>query len=309
MGRARGAAPVAVALGAAALLVGFLGFSDTLNPVDAVLGRRAVITVPDLAGRPQPGAEAELGGLGLDSEVRTSFSLTVPRGTVIGQDPPAGSRIREGSTVELVVSRGVNRVEMPDAVGRPEAEALAPLQEAGVDVTVERTASEKVAEGLVISQDPGPGVVLSGEDEATLVVSDGPEPRPVPDVAGRSVAGASFTLGALGLGVGRVELVDAGDVPEGAVISVDPPAGTVVERDTAVVLRVSAGPAPVAVPQVVGAAADAARAALEGAGFVANVVSGNGGGMGGPVTSQTPVAGTPLRPGQVVTAVVSGPTG
>jgi serine/threonine-protein kinase len=306
MGRARGAAPVAVALGAAALLVGFLGFSDTLNPVDALLGRGAVVAVPDLAGRPQPGAEAELRALGLDPEVRTSFSLTVPRGTVIGQDPAAGSRVREGSVVEIVVSRGVNRVEMPDAVGRPEAEVVDPLREADVDVTVERSASETVAEGLVISQDPGPGVVLSGEDEATLVVSDGPEPRPVPEVTGRSLAGASYTLGVAGLAVGRVEQVESSGVPEGAVISVEPPVGTVVERDTPMVLRVSAGPAPVPVPQVVGTDAAAARAALSGAGFVPNVVSGNGGGMSGPVTSQTPVAGTPLAPGQAVTAVVAG---
>ena len=55
-GRAKGTVPLVAGLCLAALLVGLLGFSSTLNPLDALLGRGAIVTVPDLSGRPQPGA-------------------------------------------------------------------------------------------------------------------------------------------------------------------------------------------------------------------------------------------------------------
>jgi serine/threonine-protein kinase len=306
MGRVRGAGPIVVALGAAALLVGLLGFSDTLNPLDAVLGRRAVVAVPDLTGRPQPGAEAEIRGIGLESEVRTSFSLTVARGTVIGQDPEPGSRIRQGSTVEIIVSRGENRIAMPDGVGRPLSDALVPLEDAGVDVTVERRPSETVADGLVISQEPGPGVQLTGDDDAALVVSDGPTAREIPDLAGRQLAGASYTLGAAGLVVGEVVEVDAAGVPVGAVVGTDPPAGRTVPRDTVLTVQISAGGAPAPVPDLVGTAGPAARDAATAAGFLPNLVSQNGSGVGGAVVSQDPAPGTPMRAGSVLT-LVAGP--
>ena len=299
MSRVRGAVPVAVGLVAAGLLVGLLGFSSTLNPIDAILGRGAVVTVPDLEGRPRPGAEADVTATGLVPEVRTSFSLTGARGTVISQDPPAGSRVREGSKVEIVVSRGVNRVAMPNAVGAPLREVTPPLEEAGVKLDISRTASETVAAGLVISQEPGEGVLVTGEDTATFVVSEGPAPRPVPAVTGLALDGASFQLGKAGMAIGPVTPVDDPSAIPGSVVRTDPTGGTVVNRDTAVKIDVSAGPAPVALGDLVGSTAESASAALTGAGFIPNVIA-QGAGTG-TVASQVPVAGTVLRPGAVVT--------
>jgi len=306
MPRVRGAAPIAAGLVAAALLVGLLGFSSTLNPVDAVLGRGAVVSVPDLSGRPRPGAEAVVRSAGLVPRVRSSFSLTGKRGTVISQSPAAGSRVREGTDVTIVVSRGVNRVAMPDAVGKPLVDVTASLREAGVALKVTRAASETVGADLVISQDPGPGVLVTGEDTATFVVSDGPAPRPVPSVVGVALAGAAFQVGSAGLAVGPVTETDDPAVPVGGVVRTDPPPGTVVPRDSPVAIAVSAGPAPVVLADLTGSTADAARSALTAAGFVPNVIY--QGASTGKVASQQPAAGTSVRPGSVVTVTI-GPGG
>jgi beta-lactam-binding protein with PASTA domain len=302
MSRVRGAAPIAAGLVAAALLVGLLGFSSTLNPVDAILGRGAIVTVPDLAGRAQPGAVAVVRSAGLQPVVRTSFSLTGKRGTVISQSPPAGSRVREGTAVKVVVSRGVNRVAMPDAFGKPLEQVVPPLKAAGVKVKVTRTPSETVGAGLVIKQEPGAGVLVTGEDTASFVVSQGPLPRPVPSVGGVALDGASFQIGKAGLAVGAVTEVDDPSVLVGAVVRTDPPAGTVLPRDTAVTVAVSAGPPPVAVPDLAGRTPDAATAALNVAGFTPNVIYRGS----GSVTAQDPPAGTVARPPAVVTVTVGG---
>jgi len=303
MDRVKGAAPLAVALIGAGLLVALLGFSSTLNPLDAILGRGAIVTVPDLVGRPQPGAEADLRSEGLVPKVRTSYSLTGTRGTVIAQDPPAGSRLREGKPVTVVVSRGVNRVEMPDAVGRPLRQVRGPLDEAGVKLKVSRVHSEEVAEDVVISQTPGPGVIVSGEDPVTLVVSKGPADRAVPDVTGVGLDGAAFLLGKAGMTIGAVNPTDDASAPVGSVIATDPPAGKVVARDTPVVVAQAAGKPPVAVPDVMGRTANDASAVMTQLGLIPNVIRQGGADA---VTAQEPAAPTPLRPGQVVTLRIGG---
>lgn len=307
MRRVRGAAPVVVALVLALLSVGLLGFSSTLNPIDALLGRGAIVSVPDVVDAPRPRAEAEVEEVGLVAEVTEAFSLSAPRGTVIAQTPDGGERVREGTEVELVVSRGANRVQMPDAVGQPFDEVAAPFREAEIPLEVERVPSERIERGIVIEQSPGPGIQVTGLDRVAFVVSDGPSDRPVPDVLGRSLDAAGFELGRSGLTLGEVTEVDDPTVPAGAVVSADPPPGTEVAIETPVDVSVSLGPAPVPVPAVTETSEQTARNALQRDGFVvalaARLVGPDGAGLGA-VFEQYPEPGTPLRPGQTVTIVV-----
>jgi serine/threonine-protein kinase len=298
MARARGATALGIGLLLAAAMTVLLGWSPTLDPVDAIAGRGAIVSVPDLAGLSEPRAVADLEVEGLSPRIERAFSLTVPRGAVISQDPRPGARVREGTDVEVVLSSGISRVEMPDAVGRPLAEVVGPFEDAGVDYLVERVPSEEVDDGVVVEQSPEPGRRVTAQDPVRFVVSTGPEDRPVPDVAGLAPEGAAFALGRAGLSVAEVRLVDDTSRPKGAVVSTEPAAGAVVPRGTAVVVSVSAGPPPVPVPAVVGLGVDEASDALEALGLVPNVVGAGAG--GGTVAVQDPPAPTPLRPGSIV---------
>jgi serine/threonine-protein kinase len=305
--KVRGLVPLAGAFLVIAAAIALFGFSGTLNPIDALLGRGRVVTVPDFTGRALPGARAEAEDLGLEPTTRTSFSLTAPRGSIISQDPEGGERVRSGEPIELVVSNGANRVEMPEAVGRPLAEVTPPLEDAGVPYEVVEVPSETVADGVVVAQAPAAGVQVTGDDTVRLEVSTGPQVRPVPAVVGLALEGASFQLGGAGLLLGAVTYLDDPAVPAGAVISTDPPAETPVARDTAVALAVSNGPAPVPVPDVTNILEGPATSKLEAAGFVVDVAGrllavGDAG--EGNVYEQSPAAGTPLRPGEPVTIVV-----
>ncbi len=307
MRRARGAVPLTVALILTALAMLLLGFSSTLNPVDALLGRGAVVVLPDLSGDTEARATARVQDLNLEPEIARAFSLTAPPGTVIGQSPLPDERVREGTTVELIVSRGARRVEMPDAVGRPFDEIEPVFTDAGIPLEVEYTPTERVPEGEVMAQDPGPGVVVTGEQTITFEVSAGPAPRPVPEVAGRSLDAASFELGVAGLVPGEVVEFDTGDVPVGAVIGTDPPAGEVVAIDTEITVVVSAGPAPVPVPDLTNGGERAALDTLDVLGFevlIASRLVGPGEPGAGAVFDQYPEAGTLWRPGEPVTIVV-----
>ena len=305
--KVRGLVPLAGALLIIAASIALFGFSGTLNPVDALMGRDRIVTVPDFSGRALPGARAEAQDLGLEVTTRTSFSLTAPRGSIIGQDPEPGERVRSGTDLELVVSNGTNRVEMPEAVGRPLVEVTPPLEDAGVTLEVTEVPNELLPDGVVVSQQPAAGVQVTGEDVVRLEVSTGPAVRPVPNVVGLALEGAAFQLGDAGLLLGTVTQVDDPNAPPGAVVSSDPPAETPVPRDTPVALVVSNGAAPVEVPDVTNILEGPATSRLEGAGFVVDVAGrllGIGDTGKGNVYEQSPAAGTLLRPGQVVTIVV-----
>lgn len=307
MSRVRGALPLGVSIAVLMAAAAFLAWSNTLNPIDALMGRGAVVTVPDVVGRPQPRAVAELEEAGLDVQVVSAFSLQVPRGSVVGQDPHPGERIREGEVVELAVSRGAHRVEMPDAVGHRLSEVRAPLDDADIPLEIVEVPHERVGKGIVISQSPDPGIMVTGDDTPRFEVSSGPAERPVPEVLGLSLHAAAFRLGDAGLTVGEVTFIDHPSVPSGAVASVDPAVGAMLPRDAAVDVVISNGPTPVAVPRVVNTTSARATDQLEALGFVvatATRLVGPDGQGAGAVFEQFPEAGSKLRPGEVVTIVI-----
>ena len=79
-------------------------------------------------------------------------------GTVVGQEPRAGARVGENTTVTLSVSNGTASIGVPSVIGLPEADASDLLKGQGFGI---KTASQDVADpsldGLVLTQDPEGG--------------------------------------------------------------------------------------------------------------------------------------------------------
>jgi serine/threonine-protein kinase len=193
---------------------------------------------------------------------------------------------------------------VPNVTGKPVQAALAVLQNAGFDPSIERTTSDAPVD-RVIRQDPQPGEKAKDGSEVTLTVSQGPGNRAVPDVVGRSRDSAVKALEKAGFKV-RERRRTSASVADGDVISTTPPAATQVQIGSTITLVVSKGPAQVAVPDVVGQPSDSARAALSNAGFaVAVAEQENDKADPGTVLAQDPAAGTRLAKGETVTLTVA----
>lgn len=67
-------------------------------------------------------------------EVDGRYSSTVPRGTVMNQDPRPNSKLQPGSTVTIVVSLGPRTFPLPNVVGLPTETARAKLAARGLTV-------------------------------------------------------------------------------------------------------------------------------------------------------------------------------
>jgi eukaryotic-like serine/threonine-protein kinase len=197
-----------------------------------------------------------------------------------------------------------NKREVPNVTGKPVQAALAILQNAGFDPTVERTPSDAEV-GIVLRQDPQPNEQATDGAEVSLVVSDGPGTKPVPEVTGQPFDKAQKTLTDAGFKV-QQRSANSEDVAKGKVIETSPSAQTPVDVGSTVIVTVSAGREQVAVPNVVGQAREDARSTLEQAGFVVDVKEQEDTSHDpGTVLSQSPAAETKLVTGKKVTITVA----
>src|SRR3954467_1689098 len=93
------------------------------------------LKVPNVIGLDISTAEQRLRQSGFESEQGdTRFHATAPKGTVLDQTPPAGSKDAAGTKVMLAVSGGQRRAVVPNVVGMTRPDAERALDQAGLDV-------------------------------------------------------------------------------------------------------------------------------------------------------------------------------
>lgn len=142
-----------------------------------------LVTVPDLVRKTLQEAQLALEGAGLQAgTLQEGHDEIAKAGTVIRQDPPAGSRVPLDTPVLLVISRGPAQVEMPSVVGRTLADARQLLEERGLVITHLRTLATTAAEpGTVLEQSPPAATPLRpGTVQIILTVSARPGEESAP---------------------------------------------------------------------------------------------------------------------------------
>ncbi|GAA4048179.1 Stk1 family PASTA domain-containing Ser/Thr kinase [Streptomyces shaanxiensis] len=197
--------------------------------------------------------------------------------------------------------------KVPPLLSKTEAQAKDRLEDAGLELgKVERSYSDTVERGTVISTDPGSGARIRHNDSVNLVISAGPETVKVPDLEGYKLDKARSVLKDSGLEPGMVNRTFSDDVPRGFVISSDPGNGTKVRSGSAVALTVSKG-SPVDIPDVTGESLADARAELAEAGLKVKVASArvNSDFDAGQVAQQSPANGRQAAEGDTVTLTLS----
>ncbi|MEI8058298.1 MAG: Stk1 family PASTA domain-containing Ser/Thr kinase [Actinomycetes bacterium] len=215
------------------------------------LGVAKTVTIPALANHTIADAQDALTPLELTLAATTqSFSETVEAGRIISTTPRPGAEVRQGTTVEAVVSKGPERFLVPALAGMTVDEATTTLLENSLTVGTTNSAySAKVPKGAVISTKPAAGVELKRDQSVALVVSKGLAPIPLPDYSGVAQSDATAALDKLGL-KHTITTEFSKTIADGIVISSTPKAGASVAKGSSVALVVSKGPAPVIVPDL-----------------------------------------------------------
>ena len=199
------------------------------------------VAVPQVVGDPEQTAVAKIAQAKLTSTKVTAPSDTVPEGEVISQDPAAGTKVEEGTAVELTVSTGPSAVTVPDVSGRTLSEATVLLEDLGLEVgDTEKVDDPQTEKDVVIDSNPGSGTSVS--PGTTIVLRVGTGKVPVPNVVGKSTDEAQRLLNAAGL-ESKTEFRESNTVDQGDVIEQDPRDGKV-DIGSTVTIVIAQKPAP-----------------------------------------------------------------
>lgn len=212
-----------------------------------ISGGPAIVEVPQVAGLTEKQATEVLEEAGLVVTPVFRFSDTVPEDRAIGTEPGAGTRLQTDAPVTLVISRGSNKVEVPDVVGLDDQAALQALSDAGLSGNVVQR-DDDAPVGQVVGQSPGAGQFVKSGSQVTVFVSTGA--ISVPDVLGQNRREAVNALKRAGFSVSVTETPTENQGEDGRVLNQFPPGGSRGQRGDTVTIAVGdfTPPAPAPTP-------------------------------------------------------------
>ena len=143
--------------------------------------------------------------------------------------------VRRGSTVEVVVSKGVQTVILPDLKGVSKEEGIETIEELGLVVgKVTAVSSDTVEKGNVVSHTPFAATELQKNDKVNLVISIGQKFIIVPYLIRKKIPTAQKLLEQRGLKLGRISQTTNIEHIFGVILSQSPKPGIKVKKGISV---------------------------------------------------------------------------
>jgi serine/threonine-protein kinase len=131
------------------------------------------VELPELRNGTESDAQQQLVALGLIVDLQDIETSEADPGTVVEQNPLPGL-VDQGSTVTIKVAKAPTTVEVPNVVGKTQAQAMSALNNVGLKTNVKEESSLTVPDGTVISQNPSGGIKVAIGTTVTITVSTGP---------------------------------------------------------------------------------------------------------------------------------------
>ncbi|MEI7814519.1 MAG: PASTA domain-containing protein [Coriobacteriia bacterium] len=265
-------------------------------------------TVPSVVGQTESAATAALAAAKFSAgTVTQDFSETVAAGTVTLQTPAAGSQAAEGSPVELVVSKGIAPVAVPDVKGMDSSQASSALTAVGLSMVSYDDDDATIAAGMSLGQLPTGGSEVAKGTEVIVGFSTGvaPTDQTVPNLVGATKASAEAQLKKKGFKVSEQTAHVVG-AKSGIVVAQVPAQGAKATPDSHVIIMIASGSPEGAIPSVNGMSRTAANNTITDAGFKPNVYQmASAQGPSGRVFAQLAAAGAQELQGSVNAVVIS----
>lgn len=154
------------------------------------------VVLPNFAELTLEEAKKKAEEAGLQLEIEEDFHMEIEEGKVISQEPPyqENYRVKEKSTVKIVVSKGQEMVQSIKVIGMQRDEAVKALKEVGLVAEITEDNDDKVEKGYVIEQDIAEGEEVLKGSTVKIKVSLGIEQVEVPDLTGMTEEAAKSAL-------------------------------------------------------------------------------------------------------------------
>jgi len=205
--------------------------------------RSNLVEVPDWVGRGREEALAQAQELGLAfevSELRHDPGVAVDR--IVQQEPAAGTQVRHGRTIRVVVSLGGETLTVPSVIGQPARQAELELRRFGLTPGWETRIHDAAAPASqVLDEAPSAGTLSVSGDRVHRLVSEGARAARfvMPDLTGRTLRDVQEWITLCGFRSRAVRRVPAEGKRSGTVVGQLPLSGYPISRRDVVELTVA----------------------------------------------------------------------
>ena len=200
------------------------------------------VEMPNIVGLSKEEAQQRIEGAKLKFEVASEeYNKDVEENHVISQDPTyveGYNKVKEGSTVKVVLSKGTEKTKVPKVAGMSKDDAISAIENAKLKAEIVEETSKKVQEGYVISQETDANTEVDAGETVKIHVSTGVEKATVPGVVGKSQDEAKKTLQDLGFVVTVTNAEDSSK-ENGTVLKQSLDEGKTVEKGSAITITVN----------------------------------------------------------------------
>ncbi|GJF21284.1 MULTISPECIES: Stk1 family PASTA domain-containing Ser/Thr kinase [Streptomyces] len=264
------------------------------------------VSVPNFVGL----TKQEAGNQATNADLELAFTQKPcedqAKDHICSQDQKPETEVEKNSTINLVVSTGAPKVEVPDVEGQTFDDAEAALTDKGFKVEKETKESTETPD-TVLSQDPEGGTSREKGSTVTLTVARETSQVTVPSLLGLSPADAEQRLKEKGLVLGSQTEEESTAQPEGTIFEQSFQPGTDVDRGSTVTVKIAKAPAEekLAMPKVTQMTVGQAKQVLAQSGLQLESVQGSGDDNAIVLTSN-PSEGQEVKKGDKVTLFAAG---
>ena len=222
------------------ILLFFLAFGGTMLILN--LTNPKEVEVPDVINLTREEAEQKIKDAKLIFEVDSEeYNTEIEENHVINQNPKHMdnyNKVKEGTTIKVVISKGTERTKVPNVKGKQKEEAIQLIEDAKLKAEVTEETSKTVKEGYVISQETNPDTEVNAGDTVKIHVSTGTEKATVPGVVSKTQEEAKKILQDLGFTV-TVSNIEDSSKDNGVVLKQSLDEGQSVDKGTNITITVN----------------------------------------------------------------------
>jgi len=195
--------------------------------------------VPNIIGLELQEASKILESMGLEAgTISEEYSEEFARDHIIKQNPSYGETAAKEDTVDIIISKGIQTIVIPNIIGLDYVYASNYLESMGITVMTSKIPlTEGIPQpGLVVSVIPQPGTSIGAGSTVELRISTSEPLIEVPDLTGLDLEQASERLKLLGIGI-EISYIDTDySFQKGEILDQLPLPGYFISLNSSVVL-------------------------------------------------------------------------
>lgn len=228
------------------VLLFFIAFSGTMMLLGVTKPKE--VKVPNVIGLTAEEAKQKIEAAKLVYEVASEeYNKDVEAGKIISVKTEIGDQIKtigdikvkEGSKIFVIISKGQEKVKVPNIKGKEKDEALKMLTDAKLKAEVIEENSKTVKENFVISQETEPDTEVFAGDTVKVHISTGVEKVTMVSVIDKDEQEAKDALKAIGVTNIKIAYEENSSKTPGKVIKQSIEGGSTVEKDSTITITVN----------------------------------------------------------------------